>query len=196
MSTPVVLPIGHYLGPTTVAADTLASAHRVRVGATTRQLPGGAAYRLWTLAHGLPVPGPGQWTFNDVALESGLGADELGGTLTELAELGLLVVVDPDGPDAVGVARRYGWRSLLTGLSYQDGMFALGLPDEPRLQVDEFLHRVWLWAPVASTLWDACLALTETDDEDDEAPRAMLGALLRRLHLLLAGHAGYLDEVA
>ncbi|GAB3161454.1 hypothetical protein GCM10027290_68340 [Micromonospora sonneratiae] len=200
---PLLYPVGHYLGPVGESDTPLPSAHRVRVGEQVRTLPGGDPYKIWLVAHGA-AGGPTPWTPQDVARTAGLPAHRFDAAMSELTDRGLLLAVDADLPEAEEMAGSYRWQSMLYGHGTQlgwNGLYGIGGPSEPWVLVNSLVYDVWRWTPIAATLWDACEALYESyrepfDDDDIvvDSPRAMLSQLLPSLHSLICSYAGYLDE--
>ncbi|MGW0434451.1 hypothetical protein ACWDV4_18165 [Micromonospora sp. NPDC003197] len=200
---PLLYPVGHYLGPADGSDKPLPSTHRVCIGERVRILPGGDPYKIWLLAHGA-TGGTVPWTPMDVARVAELPPHRFDTAMAELTERGLLLAVDAGMPEAEEMARSYRWQSMLYGHGTQldwMGMYGIGGPGQPWLMVNSLVHDIWRWTPIAATLWDACEALYEAykdpfdgDDIVVDSPRAMLAQLLPSLHQLICSYAGYLDE--
>ncbi|GAA4698695.1 hypothetical protein [Phytohabitans rumicis] len=202
--TPLMFPVGHYLGPDGGTSGRLAGAHRVRAGGQVRTLPGGDPYTLWLLAHGV-AGGPQPWTpAHAFAAAEWLSTDRFHRAVEDLARRGLLLVIDPDSAEAAAMARSYRWHSMLHGHGMRlewSGRYGIGGAEGPWLLVDNLAHDIWRWAPITPTLWDACEALAPSyrrppndDDPIVTGPDDLLPHLLRRLHPLACAHAGFLDE--
>ncbi len=199
---PLLYPVGHYLGPLDGPATPLPTAHRVRIGERVRILPGGDPYRIWLVAHG--AEGVTPWTPADVARAAGLPPARFDAAMAELTDRGLLLAIDAGLPEAEEMAHAYRWQSMLYGHGTQlgwAGLYGIGGPDEPWMLVNSLVHDIWRWAPVSPTLWDACEALYEVfrepfdgDDTVVDSPREMLSHLLPALHQLICSYAGHLDE--
>jgi hypothetical protein len=198
----LVFPVGHYLGPHYPAGAERADepvGHRVRLGPSLRWLGTRQELMAWTLAHGAEeLPGDAPWTRPVLAAHAWQLADiDISDAIDGLIERRLLVEVDPAGEAAAGFAKSHRLRALMLALGRDPddpGAVLLGTAGQPAVAVSEFGHAVWRAAQQASTLWDACHSIAESDPAVADAA-AFLPELLSELHGLLGAGVAYLDAV-
>ncbi len=169
MSTPVVFPVGLYLGPMHPGPGRRADHVRVMIGDAVVGLVDGES-TLWGRAH-----------------EAALTRAELVATDTvdigRLLGIGAMVEVDPDAP--VAFARSYRLRPLQSALGeVAPGRFGIGTAGVAHAVVDDWAHDLWLRCAAAPDLLTAC----------GTAP--VLDQFVQKGHTLLAGAAAYLGPVA
>jgi len=203
---PLVFPLGHEMGPFHQHRDAPPAYWVVRLGWDSPLLHDQATADVWALAHGVPdqvhhVP----WTrsaIRRVARESGI--EDSDAVLDHLVARGLAVELTPGSPGAAEFARTHRVQSLLLGLGElpdQRGMDGIGLLGMPALaQVSPRTYESWQWAHLWPTLADSAAGLAEMAAQDPGSDPAegdagaVLDRLLRDLHVLLTGHAVYLDR--
>ncbi|MFQ1002000.1 hypothetical protein [Modestobacter sp. SSW1-42] len=203
---PLVLPLGHPMGPFHQHRGAPPSYWVVRLGWDSPLLQDRATADVWALAHGLPDRVHGTpWTRSAVraaALEAGIA--DLDERLDGLVARGLVAEVAPGTPAAEQFARTHRVQSLLLGLGAQpdapgvDGIGLLGRPPLARVRPDTY--EFWQWAHLWPTLFEAAAGLAEMAAQapgaaaEDTDPAAVLDRAFRQLHTLLSGNAVYLDR--
>jgi hypothetical protein len=203
---PLVLPLGHAMGPFHQRRGTPPAYWVVRLGWDSPLLPDRAAATVWELAHGLPdrvarTP----WTRGELcgaAREAGVADPEP--VLGTLVELGLVAEVTPGTPEAAEFAATHRVQSLLLGLGElpdQRGLDGIGLLGMPALaRVPLGTYEFWQWGHLWPTLTEAAAGLAEMAEQSPEHapeeadPSQVLDRILRELHQLLAVGAVYLDR--
>jgi hypothetical protein len=203
---PLVLPVGHPMGPFHPHRDAPPAYWVVRLGWDSPLLPDQATANVWALAHGLSGPGDRvPWTRRAVcAAARDAGVADPDAVLTALVERGLVAEVAPGTAAAAEFAATHRVQSLLLGLGELpdspglDGIGLLGMPPVARVPLGTY--EFWQWGHLWPTLAEAAAGLAEmaaqypehTPEEAD--PAAVLDRVLRELHSLLAVGAVYLDR--
>lgn len=202
MTSPLIFPVGHYLGATYSATEAGDGENArpenqiIRVEWQLRRLGRPEQMALWALAHGVPDgDGTPPWTraAADGAARGG-GIRDTAALFDELTEMDLLVEVEPGTQDAVDFARVYRLHSLLTGLGEsvdQLGRYGIGLAGQPVVRVDGFTYQFWQWAPACDNLWHACEIFARADGSD---VLGIVARMLPALQVLISHGAAYLDE--
>ena len=203
---PLVLPLGHPMGPFHQHRDEPASYWVVRLGWDSPLLPDRETAQVWQLAHGVPdqvhaTP----WTRTALRTAArGAGVADPDAVLDALLDRGLVAELQPGTAAAAEFAATHRVQSLLLGLGEPadgrggDGIGLLGSPPLARVSPDTY--EFWQWAHLWPTLADAAAGLAEMAaaapgrPPADADPAAVLDRVFRRLHTLLCGHAVYLDR--
>jgi hypothetical protein len=201
---PLVLPLGHAMGPFHQRRGTPPAYWVVRLGWDSPLLPDQATAQVWTLAHGVPGHA-GAWTSGELcraAREAGVDDPET--VLAALVERELVAEVTPGTPAAAEFAGTHRVQSLLLGLGElpdQRGMDGIGLLGMPALaRVPLGTYEFWQWGHLWPTLAEAAAGLAEMAEQSpDHAPEEadpdqVLDRILRELHQLLSVRAVYLDR--
>lgn len=206
VSTPVLFPVGHYLGPFHPAPGAPADYHLVRVGWDSPHLPDETHVDVWGLVHGLPARiGSTAWTREAVcgaAEEAGVADPDQ--VIDHLIELGVVAEVTPGSPSAVGFARTHRVQSLLVGLGNTpdagalDAIGVIGLP--PVVRVEPEVFEFWQLAQLWPDLWSAAQAFAAVardggDPQAETNAEAVLDRFFRALRTLIAHNAVFLDVV-
>ena len=203
---PLVLPLGHEMGPFHQHRDAPPAYWVVRLGWDSPLLHDQATADVWALAHGLPDQvASTPWTrsaIRRVAQEAGITDSDA--ALDHLLERGLAVELTPGTAAAAEFAATHRVQSLLLGLGElpdrpgADGIGLLGMP--ALAQVPARTYEGWQWAHLWPTIAEAAVGLAEMaaqapgHDPAEPDPGAVLDRFLRELHTLLSGHAVYLDR--
>ena len=203
---PLVLPLGHGMGPFHQRRGAPPAYWLVRLGWDSPLLPDRATADVWALAHGhRDLVGRTPWTRQALcraALEGGV--EDPGTVLDELVGLGLVAEVVPGTPAAAEFAATHRVQSLLLGLGEipdqrgVDGIGLLGMP--PLARVSLGTYEFWQWGHLWPTLAEAAAGLAEMAAQSPEHapeeadPGQVLDRVLRELHQLLAVNAVYLDR--
>ena len=203
---PLVLPLGHAMGPFHQHRGAPPAYWVVRLGWDSPLLPDRDSAEVWQLAHGVPDQVHGTpWTrtaLRTAARAAGVGDPDA--VLDQLLARGLVAELLPGTAAADEFAGTHRVQSLLLGLGAPadgrggDGIGLLGSP--PLARVAPPTYEFWQWAHLWPTLADAAEGLAEmaaaapgrTAAEAD--PAAVLDRAFRQLHTLLCGHAVYLDR--
>jgi hypothetical protein len=203
---PLVLPLGHAMGPFHQHRGAPPAYWAVRLGWDSPLLPDRDSAELWTLAHGLPDRVDGApWTRSVLCREAReTGVTDPEQVLTALLDRGLLAEVEPGTGSATAFADAHRVQPLLLGLGelpdspQLDGIGLLGLPALARVSLGTY--EFWQWGHLWPTLTEAAAGLAEMaaqspDHAPEEAdPPQVLDRVLRELHQLLAVGAVYLDR--
>jgi hypothetical protein len=203
---PLVLPLGHAMGPFHQHRGAPPAYWVVRLGWDSPLLPDQATADVWALAHGHPDRvGRAPWTRSELvraAREAGVGDPEA--VLTALVERGLVAEISPGTDAAAEFAATHRVQSLLLGLGELpdqrgvDGIGLLGMPALARVPLGTY--EFWQWGHLWPTLAEAAVGLAEMaahspEHAPEEAdPGQVLDRVLRELHQLLAVGAVYLDR--
>lgn len=206
-NSPLVFPVGHYMGPFYPTRNGPAQHHIVRVGWDTPKLPDEEHVDIWALAHGLPARAfTVRWTRRaiiEAADEAGM--PDASAILDNLADLGLIAEVTPGTEQAREFARAYRLKSLLMGLGNTpddpvlDGIGLAGMA--PIAKVRPRIYEVWEWAHLWPTIWQACegLAWVAQQSQDPHPPASdpeqVLDLVLEAMRTLISRSAMYLDVV-
>ena len=203
---PLVLPLGHPMGPFHSHRDTPPSYWVVRLGWDSPLLPDRDTAEVWQLAHGLPdqvhaTP----WTRTALrGAARAAGVADPDAVLDQLIGRGLVAELVPGTAAAAEFAATHRVQSLLLGLGELpdgrggDGIGLLGSP--PLARVGALTYEFWQWAHLWPTLAEAAAGLAEMaaaapgHSPADADPAAVLDRTFRELHTLLCGHAVYLDR--
>jgi len=203
-ASPLVFPVGHYMGPFHPSRNGPAKHHIVRVGWDTPKLPDEAHVDIWALAHGLPTREDVRWTRRAIiqaAEEAGM--PDAPAILDNLAGLGLIAEVSPKTQQAHEFANSYRLQSLLIGLGNSpddpllDGIGLMGLA--PMVKVRPRVFEIWQWAHLWPTVWAACEGLAyvagqaEGSSPDAADPEKVLDLVLEAMRTLISANAAYLD---
>jgi hypothetical protein len=203
---PLVLPLGHAMGPFHQHRGAPPAYWVVRLGWDSPLLPDQATADVWALAHGLPGRvGREPWTRSALcaaARDAGVGDPET--VLSALVERGLVAEVTPGTEAAAEFAGTHRVQSLLLGLGELpdqrgiDGIGLLGMPALARVPLGTY--EFWQWGHLWPTLAEAAAGLAEMAAQSPEhapeeaEPAQVLDRMLRELHQLLAVGAVYLDR--
>jgi hypothetical protein len=203
---PLVLPLGHAMGPFHQHRGAPPAYWVVRLGWDSPLLPDQATADVWALAHGrLDRAGQAPWTRAELcraAVEAGVAEPDA--VVLALLERGLLVEVTPGTDAAAEFADTHRVQSLLLGLGELpdapgvDGIGLLGMPALARVPL--CTYEFWQWGHLWPTLTEAAAGLAEMaaqapEHAPEEAdPVQVLDRVLRQLHRLLAVGAVYLDR--
>jgi hypothetical protein len=202
---PLVLPLGHAMGPFHQHRGAPPAYWVVRLGWDSPLLPDQAAADVWALAHGLPGRAGTPWTRSALcgaATEAGVADPDT--VLTALVERGLVAEVAPGTAAAAEFAATHRVQSLLLGLGELpdapelDGIGLLGMPALARVPLGTY--EFWQWGHLWPTLAEAAAGLAEMAAQSPEHapeevdPPQVLDRILRELHGLLAVGAVYLDR--
>jgi hypothetical protein len=203
---PLVLPLGHAMGPFHQHRGAPPAYWVVRLGWDSPLLPDQATADVWALAHGRRdrvVATP--WTRTELcrtACEAGVQAP--GPVLDALIDRGLVAEVEPGTESAAEFAGTHRVQSLLLGLGElpdergADGIGLLGMP--PLARVSLGTYEFWQWGHLWPTLTEAAGGLAEMAAQspghapEEADPPQVLERILRELHQLLAVGAIYLDR--
>jgi hypothetical protein len=198
---PLILSIGHYLGPLYVPDSEPARVHQVRRGPNIDELPE-TDFIVWALAQGLADKlDDTTWTravVEETAQQAGI--EHPAEVVDRLLADEYLVEVDP--ADAREFALRYQLRPLMLGLGNspeEPWLYGIGFGDQPVLKVSRAVYSLWEWAHLDGNLWDACETFSEVEQEaggkDKELtdPQRVLSGLVAGLHHLTSTAAAYLD---
>jgi hypothetical protein len=207
IASPLIFPVGHYIGAHYAYAGAELDFHVLRVGWEIYRLETNEQFGVWALAHGVPEPGGDASEWTRPALE---GAARAGGlaavpaALDELMTKDLVIEVTPDTEDAVEFARVTRTRSLLVGLgnTADDPLhFGIGLPGgDPIMQATTFEYELWKWGHACDNVWHICNVLAQVgrdvapDDPEQADPNRVLTRVLPALQNLIAHGVIYLDE--
>lgn len=194
-----VFPVGHYGGLRTVDGGPV---HVVRVGWQQHRLSEDA-FGVWVLSHGLTETGKGHWTAEDIAAQAEqAGVLEPLTRLKELAEVGVVAVVEDDPAEATRFAQSHRLDVLFVGLGNTperpDG-HAVGVPGLGTAAVlDPDCYELWQWGSVAPSLWHSCevRATVSARPGQPSEPVDALAAILGDLRFLIAHGCAYLDVAA
>jgi hypothetical protein len=203
---PLVLPVGHPMGPFHPHRDAPPAYWVVRLGWDSPLLPDQATANVWALAHGLSGDGDREpWTRRALcAAARDAGVDDPDAVLTGLVERGLAVEIAPGTAEAAEFAATHRVQSLLLGLGElpdspgHDGIGLLGMPAVARVPLATY--EFWQWGHLWPTLAEAAAGLAEMATQfpehapEEADPSAVLDRILRELHSLLAVGAVYLDR--
>jgi hypothetical protein len=216
---PLLLPVGHYLGPVYPGRDAPPSFHVVRLGWQQLRLSDPEHLETWLLCHGEP----------DRATQDRANQDRTGGerdatvgtrsavlmtaaerdvadaepALEDLLDQGLVVEVTPDDAESVTrFARSHRLQPLLTGIGHDQehpldmiGIAGLVVALEAMPRVFE----VWQWAHLWPDLWSAGQALAGAAAGQPDSPRSetdpdeVLAFVVGAVHTLVRHGAAYLD---
>lgn len=196
---PLLVPIGHDLGALYDGEG--GRRQQIRAGIELVELTP-PEYVVWLLAHGIDnLDRPTRRSVSSAVERLDVEAHDHAEVVEGLVGRGLLAEVDPDAESAVAFAQRHQLVPLLMGLGPdQDGLQAIGLLDQPVLQVSGAVYDVWVWSHLSPQLWTGCeeaaevarrVGVTEPDEID---PRGVLAGILRSVHGLLGVRAAYLDR--
>lgn len=189
----LVVPIGQFGGVVRpVGSDRVE--YRVRLGDDLYAMDAGMGL-LYIDAYGdLDALDKTPWTRSSV-LDSALGRgkDDL---FQELVGNGFVVEVDPEGDAAVDFARTHRMIPGAHGTgNRQDDVLQFTVGSPPHVAGFSWdVYRLWQRSSQERSLWDACCALAEPDEDfDTEADaRSLLTTLLAGAHVLLAlGYATF-----
>jgi len=214
ISSPLIFPIGHYVGGHYPRPDAELDCHVVRIGWETYRIEGDEQFAVWALAHGLPDSAdPDPWTRPTLlGAARAAGVPRTDAVLHDLLDKDLVIEVTPGTEEAVEFAQVCRIRALQIGLgNTADDItrFAIGLADDhPLVSVPAFTYELWKWGHVCDSLWHACQvfaaatgggALPGAAPSDDaptvEAdPERVLAQCLAATQALIAHGAAYLDE--
>jgi hypothetical protein len=203
---PLVLPLGHAMGPFHQRRGAPPAYWLVRLGWDSPLLPDRATADVWALAHGDPDQVPRTpWTRQQLCRTAReAGVEEPESVLDGLVARGLVAEVVPGTPEAAEFAATHRVQSLLLGLGELpdqrglDGIGLLGMP--PLARVPLGTYEFWQWGHLWPTLSEAAAGLAEMaaqapEHAPEEAdPVQVLDRVLRELHELLAVRAVYLDR--
>jgi hypothetical protein len=203
---PLVLPVGHPMGPFHPHRNAPPAYWVVRLGWDSPLLPDQATANVWALAHGLSGYGDRvPWTRRALcAAARQAGVADPDAVLTGLVERGLAVEIAPGTAEAAEFAATHRVQSLLLGLGELpdspgfDGIGLLGMPAVARVPLGTY--EFWQWGHLWPTLAEAAAGLAEMAGQSPEHapeeadPPAVLDRILRELHSLLAVGAVYLDR--
>lgn len=200
MSSPLVFPVGHWLGP--LYRSGIEVCHRVRIGTGTVDLDDDTESAVWRLAHGEPED-PQPTTLGSVmAAAQGLGHPDAAAAADRLVDAGVLACVGTAGGalDAVRFARSHRLVALMVGLG--DGPdggahAAIGPAGQPATWVTPAAFEAWRWGAATASLWELAELIGRAASQADGSVRnteEVLGAVLAGLPLLLRVHAAYLDQ--
>lgn len=171
---PLVLPVGHYLGPVHPARDTPPSHHAVRIGWEQARLANQDQLDVWLLAHGVPAQLDQQpWTRESLlrtADETGVGNPDA--ALADLLGRRLVIEVALDEDSALTLARTYRLLPLLVGLGTGPGepLDVIGIPGLlMALRAEPRVFELWQWAHLWPDLWSACAAVAEASADSADA---------------------------
>jgi hypothetical protein len=202
---PLVLPLGHAMGPFHQHRGAPPAYWVVRLGWDSPLLPDQATADVWALAHGLPGRSGTPWTRSALcraAAEAGI--PDAGTVLTTLVERRLVAEVAPGTTAAAEFAGTHRVQSLLLGLGELpdapelDGIGLLGMPALARVPLGTY--EFWQWGHLWPTLAEAATGLAEMAAQspqhapEETDPPQVLDRILRDLHGLLAVGAVYLDR--
>jgi hypothetical protein len=208
-SSPLVFPVGQFLGAQHLDVGRPPAYWNVRVGWSPERLETEDEFVAWSVAHGLTTHIDQQpWTraVLEAVLVGEAGLAHPAGLLDSLLERRLLVEVPQEpGPALDSFARQHVVHPLLVGLGNAPDRFAtdaiglVGLP--PQLLVDPGHFEVWQAAHLYPSLADAAVRMAElgrqvggTEDWEIE-PAAVLQRILQAMRRLIAYNCMYLDVV-
>jgi len=202
---PLVLPLGHAMGPFHQHRGAPPAYWVVRLGWDSPLLPDQASADMWLLAHGLPGRTGTPWTRSALCrAAAGAGVPDPDPVLTALVERGLVAEITPGTAAADEFAVTHRVQSLLLGLGELpdspglDGIGLLGVP--PLARVPLGTYEFWQWGHLWPTLAEAAAGLAEMAAQspqhapEEADPAQVLERILRELHGLLAVGAVYLDR--
>lgn len=199
----LLFPIGHCFGTYYESPDPAGHHQRVRVGPDVVRLSD-EQFTVWSLTHSAPDRPPDQpWgrrAVLDLARTVGmLDAEEV---LDGLLSDAMVAAVVPGTDAAVQFARRYRLVPTMVGLgnsAAEPGLYSVGLPGQPVVQMTSIVYDLYEWAHMDPSLWNACNGAADTSrrveitDPTATDPTRLLDALLACLHTLLSPNAVYLD---
>jgi hypothetical protein len=207
VTSPLIFPVGHYLGTHYPGAGADLDFHVVRIGWEIYRLEGNEQFGVWALAHGVPDQGDATAAWTRPALEGAARASGLAGVSSALDDLlakDLIIEVTAETEEAVEFARVCRIRSLLVGLgnTAEDPLhFGIGLPaGQPIMQASTFDYELWKWGHACDSLWHACNVLAQAGRDVDPAdpeqtdPSRILTRVLSTTQNLISHGAAYLDE--
>jgi hypothetical protein len=203
---PLVLPLGHAMGPFHQRRGAPPAYWVVRLGWDSPLLTDPATAEVWALAHGLPdQAGRTPWTRPELCRAAGeAGVQDPEAALDALVGRGLVAEVAPGTPEAAEFAATHRVQSLLLGLGELpdhrglDGIGLLGMP--PLARVPLGTYEFWQWGHLWPTLTEAAAGLAEMAAQSPEHapeeadPVQVLDRVLHELHGLLSVRAVYLDR--
>jgi len=204
-TSPLVFPVGHYMGPFHPSRNGPPKHHIVRVGWETPKLPDESYVDIWALAHGLADRVEGvRWTRQAILLAAeDAEVSDAETILDSLADLGLIAEVSPGTEQAREFAESYRLQSLLIGLGNSpddpvlDGIGLVGIP--PIVKVRPRIFEIWQWAHLWPSLWAACEGLAfvaaqgNASNPETTDPEKVLDLVLEAMRTLISRHAAYLD---
>lgn len=206
-TTPLIFPVGHYLGAHYPHAGADLDCHVIRIGWEIYRIEGNEQFGVWALAHGVPDQSdePTPWTraaLEGAARATGLPA--VAGALDFLFTKDLIIEVTPETPDAVEFAKVCRLRSLLVGLgnTADDPLhYGIGLPGgQPVMRATAFDYELWKWGHACDNIWHVCQVLAQAgrdiapNDPGQTDPERILTRVLAAIQNLVAHGAAYLDE--
>lgn len=195
VSTPLLVPLGRYLGLLPVAdGATTALRHVARLGGR-RVVLSNDDMRVWASAHGTAgAAGLEHCDRAAVARSAAPEVTDVDATIDRLLGSGLLMEVR----DPVEFARTVRLLPQALGLGNSEQQprgFTIGFSDAPLVVVPTGTYFLWSWACLAPDLWSACVraqAVSVPPGRGDA--HALLTELLGALHALLATDAACLDS--
>lgn len=203
-STPLVLPIGHYVGALYPTPGGPLKYHEIRIGWSTFQLTE-SEFHAWALTHGMPEEVTARsWTLDDARELSRRAGRSTPDAFDEVLRREYAVQVLPGSEESVRFAKDCRLRPLLSGVgntAAQPLRYGLGLGGTQMVvTVDVLAYQMWTWAGVCDSLWHACQIYARAAEAvpqfgpDDQDPERVLARALSSVQVLLANGAAYLDE--
>ncbi|MFG1922446.1 hypothetical protein [Cryptosporangium sp. NPDC048952] len=196
-ATPMLLPVGHYLGAFHPGPGQPPSYHVVRAGWEPFRLADETELDVWGFAHGLPDAEP---FTRESLLAAAAEHPEADAVLDGLLDKGLVVEVVPGTEQAREFAEQHRLQPLLLGLGHtrDDELDAIGVPGlVVALRATPSVLEVWEWAHLWPDLWSACEGLAEAARDSGHGetdPAAVLTFVLDAVQTLVAHGAAYLDH--
>ncbi|MGH3803803.1 MAG: hypothetical protein ACRDTD_27455 [Pseudonocardiaceae bacterium] len=202
----VLLPTGFFAGEFYTATDAEEPEYYdVRFGTEILRLDA-PTYAVWALSHGDPVrmangAEPNRLSLVAVAREAGLA--DIGQSLADLQELGLVVQLLPVGNQLQRFAQAHWVKPLAMGLGNTNEdleRVRIGHPDNLRISVSPLAYNVWLYSDQFQSLWDTCahVAAQISGQAGDNAatarPDDVLNEFLPILPALIAVSCAYVDR--
>jgi hypothetical protein len=194
VSTPLLVPLGRYLGLLPVSdGQRTTLEHVARLGGR-RVVLSDDEMPVWALAHGTPgASGLDHWDRAAVRRHAPSEVVDVDGTIDRLIASGLLMEVR----DPVEFARAVRLLPQALGLGNseeQPRAFVIGFPTSPLVVVPTGTFYLWAWACLAPDLWTACQRGEAVSDPPGRTDaNGLLTELLGGLHSLLATNAACLD---
>lgn len=206
-STPLIYPVGHYVGAHYPGPGADLDFHVVRIGWEIYRIEGNEQFGVWALAHGVPDQGDQMSPWTRPALEGAAratGLPSVAGALETLFTKDLIIEVVPETADAVEFAKVVRPRSLLVGLgnTADDPLhYGIGLPGgQPVMRATAFDYELWKWGHACDNLWHVCHVLAQAgrdvapNEPEQTDPERILTRVLASVQNLVAHGAMYLDE--
>lgn len=202
--TPLVLPIGHYVGALYPTAGGALKYHEIRIGWSTFPLTDNE-FHAWALTHGMPEEIAARpWTLDDARELSRRVGRSTPQAFDDVLRREYAVEVLPGSDDSVRFATQVRLRPLLAGIGNSAEAplrYGLGLGGtQTVVSVDVLAYQMWTWAGVCDSLWHACRIYARAAEAvpqfgpEDQDPERVLARALPAVQVLIANGAAYLDE--